>query len=135
MEQKRIANMQLNHLGVILSNIALVGFLLMLGALLSFLIYGFIVLIMMIPVLFTLGLFLFSNPDYFSWLSADSGFFEFMTRFINYIPTIGICTVVASALSIVCIAFYKGQKSWWRIVLCSIIVVLSLLVAFGIIGA
>ncbi|NCB48804.1 MAG: hypothetical protein EOM55_04240 [Clostridia bacterium] len=135
MEQKRIANMQLNHLGIILSNLSIVGFLLMLGALLSFLLYGLIVVIMIIPVLFTLGLYLFAHPDYFSWLSADSGFFEFMTRFINYIPTIGICTVVASAISIVCLSFYKGQKSWWRIVLCGIIVVLALLVAFGIIGA
>lgn len=135
MEQKRIANMQLNHLGIIFSNLSFLGFVLIITAIFFYLFYAFLALIMIIPVILTFGLIMFSNPDYFSWLSGDSAILTAMNGFITYLPSIAIATVAGSVLSLLCLSFYKGQKSWWRIVLSIIIIVLSLLVAIGIIGA
>jgi len=134
MEQKRIANMQLNHLGIILSNLSFVGLILIISTIFFYLFYGLLVLIMILPVLFTLGAVLFANPDYFGWLSGDSAILTFMNNFTSALPVIAITTIVTSVLSLLCLCFFKGHKSWWRIVLCSIIIVLALLVAFGVIG-
>ncbi len=132
MEQKRIANMQLNHLGIILSNISLVGLVLMVAGFLYFLVYAVIIIIMIIPVLFTFGLYLINNPNYFDWVNGSS---DTITKLLAYVPTVGIVSAVAAALSIVCLSMYKGQKSWWRIVFSGIIIVVSILVAVGVLGA
>ena len=134
MEQKRIANMQLNHLGVIISNLTFVGFILIICTVFFYLFYAFLALIMIIPVLFTFGLILFSNADYFAWLSGDSTILTAMNDFSTALPVIAIATIAGSVISLLCLSFYKGQKSWWRIVLSIVIIVLSLLVAIGIIG-
>lgn len=134
MEQKRIANMQLNHLGIILSNLSIVGFILVVSTVFFYLFYGFLVLIMIIPVLFTFGLILFSHPDYFGWLSGDSAILSTMNDFSTALPVIAIATIAGSVLSLLCLCFFKGQKSWWRIILSIVIIVLSILVAIGIIG-
>lgn len=134
MEQKRIANMQLNHLGIILSNLSIFGMALMLLVVSAVLIYGFLVLLAIIPVLFTLGLIVIGRPDYFDWLSDTSFLARFVDTAFSYLPLLAWVTLGLSVASIVCLSFYKGQKSWWRVVLCSILVVASVLIVAGVIG-
>lgn len=134
MEQKRIANMQLNHLGVILSNLSLFGLVLMLLVVSAVLIYGFLVLLAIIPVLFTFGLIVIGRPNYFDWLSDTSFLHRFIETAFSYLPLLAGVTLGLSVASVVCLSFYKGQKSWWRIVLSGILVVVALLIVTGVIG-
>ncbi len=134
MEQKRIANMQLNHLGIILSNLSLFGMVLMLLVVSAVLIYGFLVFLAIIPVILTLGLIALGRPDYFDWLSDSSFFHQFIETSFSLLPYVAWATLGVSVASILCLSFYKGQKSWWRIVLSSILVVATVLIVSGVIG-
>jgi hypothetical protein len=138
MEQKKIANMQLNHLGIILSNISLAGLIFVLGIVSFYIFYAvftaIVTLILIIPVLVTFGLILFSKPDYFAWLDTGSGVVDFVSKILPAIPYVAGVTAVLAVLSIVCLSMYKGQKSVWRIVVSSIVVVLSIAVMICILG-
>ena len=134
--KKQYVNIYVSHLGKIMSNYSLLGVCLMLIILLatalSAFYYCLAFIIAFLAVIFTLGIVLYSNPEFIpSLFNAGDNMVAITTKACGAFPYLFGITFATSLVSLILLCTQKENKSVTRIVFSSII--LALTVIFGLI--
>lgn len=116
MDGKSVSSQRLAHLGKILFNLSILGAVLCIASLISYVLIAFYYLILIMILLCTLFLILVYVPDFMDLFKGGEGMMELLVMFSNtYVPIIAPVTSVLAALSIAALALSR-QKNVARIV-------------------
>ena len=121
MPTKLAISNNLNRLGIILSNYAILGLVLMFSTFLFYIFYIVYYLIIASIVLLTLGMILLVNKDYLSLFSTDV-FNGINSAISSSMPYILVITLICAVASLILLCINKHNKSVSRIVFASILI-------------
>lgn len=119
--KKTINDLQMLHFGKIMSNFSFISaafvILTLLGSLVSFLIYGLVVIIALFAILVTAGIVFFANPGFISGLfGSGESITALVITCIAVLPFVLAINIVSSVLSLIFMCVQKGKKPIARIV-------------------
>lgn len=128
MDRNSIGALRVLHLGKILSNFAILGAVLCIASLVSFLLLALYYLILIAVLLGTLFLILIAYPEFTNLFTGGEQLTQLLVTFSNTcVPIIAPITAVISALSIAVLAISKQRNVTVRIVFAVICLVVSLI--------
>lgn len=120
-----LLRMQVARFGKITFNLQFIAVALMAASVLSFLAIAIYAVFIFVAIIFTFGLILLSNPSLTDGLSSGEAIFNMLAASWAYtVPA----ALALSVTSIICLCFDYREKHVARIVISSIIAVMSLIV-------
>lgn len=128
MDRNSIGALRVSHLGKILSNFAILGVVLCIASLVSFLLLALYYLILIAVLLGTLFLILIAYPEFIDLFAGGEQLTELMVTFTNTcVPIIAPITIVVSVAAIAALAMSKQKNITTRLVIsiiCSVAAVI-----------
>ncbi len=130
MSKKQAFQLYLGRIATILSNWSVVFCVLAASILVSFMLYAFYLLILLIIPLVTLGVIFLYVPDYGSWFGIGNNFINFLDSLTPALPYLAVAGIVCALASFI-LFFFTHKKSVPHMVFSGIITVISVMLLIG----
>ena len=129
-----MTSMTLNRLGVIVSNLSILATCLFPICFFTFLIPAFYYIMLFLMTIFTLGLVFLLIPNFGSWWTAGSGFFNNLINFSgDLLPVLIGISLGGAVLSIILLLFNKNDRQWGRITISIALCAIAIAILVGIV--